>query len=399
MLSAFLFAATAALSAPAIEEEYIFPHNDKHNHGSSIVETAEGDLIAAWFHGTGERTADDVMVQGARRNAGETAWSEPFVMADTPNLPDCNPVLFIDAEGKLWMFWVAIQANEWGSALLMSRSSTDYNGDGAPVWNWQAPIHTDPKNIIEPFKKVLKDAETALAPVFAVRPELKKEIEYGWTAIDDKLTRRLGWMTRTRPLLLANGRILLGLYSDVFNCSLAAYSDDNGATWQCSEPILDPRANMIGNVQPGFVQRANGEVVSYMRDNGIPNYVRTSVSKDNGETWSGVDMLPIRESGASVASLGLKSGMWVMLVNDLIDGRHRLTAYLSEDEGANWKWSRALEDVEKEKGSFSYPCLVQGADGKIHGTYSHKKDGIEGSAIKHVAFDEEWVKAGGEVKK
>jgi predicted neuraminidase len=281
----------------------------------------------------------------------------------------------------------------------MSRSSTDYNGDGAPVWNWQAPIHTDPKNIIEPFKKVLKDAETALAPIFAVRPELKKEIDYGWTAIDDKLTRRLGWMTRTRPLLLANGRILLGLYSDVFNCSLAAYSDDNGATWQCSEPILDPRANMIGNVQPGFVQRANGEVVAYMRDNGIPNYVRTAVSKDNGESWSGVDMLPIRESGASVASLGLKSGKWVMLVNDLIDGRHRLTAYLSEDEGANWKWSRALEDVEKEKGSYSYPCLIQGADGQVHGTYSHKQDGIEGSAIKHVTFDEEWVKAGGEVKK
>ena len=31
-----------------------------------------------------------------------------------------------------------------------------------------------------------------------------------------------------------------------------------------------------------------GEVVAYMRDNGIANYVRTWVSKDIGETWSGV---------------------------------------------------------------------------------------------------------------
>ncbi len=392
MLSAVLLTVTATLAAPALDGELIFPPNDKHNHGSSIVETVEGDLIAAWFHGSGERTADDVLVQGARRNKGETTWSEPFLMADTPNLPDCNPVLFIDATGKLWLFWVAIQANEWGSALLMSRTSTNYEGDGAPVWDWQAPIHTDPKNIIEPFKAVLKDAETALAPIMAVNPDLKKEIEFGWKAIDDKLTRRLGWMTRTSPVLLANGRIVLGLYSDVFNCSIAAYTDDNGATWQTGSPILDPRANMIGNVQPGFIQRKNGELVSYMRDNGIPNYIRYSVSKDNGETWGGVEMLPIRDTGASVASLGLKSGSWLLINNDLIDGRHRISAHLSDDEGATWKWTRALEDEPKDKGSFSYPTLIQGADGTIHATYSYKKDGIDGESIKHVAFNEEWVK-------
>lgn len=398
MITPILFALGAVFAAPELHEEYIFPHNDKHNHGSSIAETPEGDLIAVWFHGSGERTADDVMVQGARLNAGESQWSEPWVATDTPNLPDCNPVLFIDSSDKLWLFWVAIQANEWGSALLMSRTSTDYEGDGPPVWNWQSPIHTDPKNIIEPFKAVLKDAETALAPFMAVNENLKKEIEYGWTAIDDKLTRRLGWMTRTRPVQLENGRILLGLYSDVFNCSLAAYTDDGGARWHSSEPILDPAAKHIGNVQPGFIQRKNGEVVAYMRDNGIPNYVRTSVSKDNGETWSGVDMLTIRESGASVASLGLASGHWLLLVNDLVDGRHVLTAYLSEDEGASWMWKRSLEAEEKDKGSFSYPCLIQAADGRIHATYSHKKDGIEGSAIKHVAFEEAWVKAGEKVE-
>lgn len=390
---AITLALLSAFAAEPVPGEFIFPPNDKHNHGSSIVEAPNGDLIAVWFHGSGERQADDVMVQGARLKKGATQWSEPFVAVDTPNLPDCNPVLYIMPDGKLWLFWVAIQANEWGSALLMSRYSTDYQGDGAPVWNWQAPIHTDPVNLVEPFKAVLASAETVLAPFIAANEGLKEELEFGKKAIDDKLTRRLGWMTRTRPLLLQNGRVLLGLYSDVFNCSLDVYTDDNGGTWHTSEPILDPRPNMLANVQPGFVQKKSGEVVAFMRDNGIPKYVRTSVSSDNGVTWSGVELVPnIRESGASVASLGLANGNWLLLNNDLTDGRHRLTVHLSEDEGATWKYARALEETEKGGGSFSYPCLIQAADGKIHATYSYSRKDIEGETIKHAVFDEAWVK-------
>ncbi|MCX5757037.1 MAG: hypothetical protein NTU83_00720 [Candidatus Hydrogenedentes bacterium] len=55
-LSLFILAAQAA-QTPMYEAELIFPRNPKHNHGSSIVETADGDLIASWFHGTGEPSA------------------------------------------------------------------------------------------------------------------------------------------------------------------------------------------------------------------------------------------------------------------------------------------------------------------------------------------------------
>ena len=104
MLASFalvIMAATTA-DAPLYESELIFAPNPKHNHGSSIVEAADGTLVAAWFHGSGERQSDDVMVQGARRHPGGQ-WCEPFVMADTPDLPDCNPVLFIDPRGTLWL--------------------------------------------------------------------------------------------------------------------------------------------------------------------------------------------------------------------------------------------------------------------------------------------------------
>jgi len=44
---------------PVLESELIFPLERWHNHASCIVETPNGDLLVCWFHGSGERTADD----------------------------------------------------------------------------------------------------------------------------------------------------------------------------------------------------------------------------------------------------------------------------------------------------------------------------------------------------
>ena len=79
-----------------IEKELIFAPQHKHTHGSSIVALPNGDLIVAWFQGSGERKSDDVRIMGARLGKGEKEWSKPFLMADTPGLPDCNPVLFLN---------------------------------------------------------------------------------------------------------------------------------------------------------------------------------------------------------------------------------------------------------------------------------------------------------------
>ena len=59
-------AVTARAAAPQYASELIFPLESWHNHSSSIVETPKGDLIVCWFHGSGERTADDVLIRAAR---------------------------------------------------------------------------------------------------------------------------------------------------------------------------------------------------------------------------------------------------------------------------------------------------------------------------------------------
>src|SRR4051812_950184 len=94
-----------AAAPPEHSAELIFPLHPQHNHAPGIVELANGDLLASWYRGSGERTADDVAVFGARLKKGESKWSDAFLMADTPGFADCNTCMMIDRHNHLWLFW------------------------------------------------------------------------------------------------------------------------------------------------------------------------------------------------------------------------------------------------------------------------------------------------------
>src|SRR5690349_13690084 len=100
-LTLFLCISALAQESAIVKQMLVFPHQPQHVHGSSIVSLPNGDFLSTWFQGSGERTSDDVKIMGARLRKGENKWSEPFLLADTPNIPDCNPVLFLNAKGKL----------------------------------------------------------------------------------------------------------------------------------------------------------------------------------------------------------------------------------------------------------------------------------------------------------
>src|SRR5215472_15537888 len=118
-----LCALSCAAAAPEYSGELIFPQEKWHNHSSSIVELPNGDLLVCWFHGSGERTADDVLIQGARWNRSTGKWTERFTMADAPGFPETNPVLFLDSRQRLFFFWPLIIAHKWETALMKYRIS------------------------------------------------------------------------------------------------------------------------------------------------------------------------------------------------------------------------------------------------------------------------------------
>jgi predicted neuraminidase len=379
---------TLAGQAARFEARFVLPPQDQHVHSSSIVELPGGDLFAVYYRGSGERRADDVRLEGARFTRGAGAWSAPFPVADTPGFPDCNPVAFYDGRGTLSVFWPAIVDNNWESAILRYRSAAVAGWtSGAPPWNDGGIVLLRPDNLkekLEPFAKAV--LERGLPP-----GRDRDEVERFLGRLSDKLYNRLGWMPRTHVQRLPTGRLLLPLYSDTYNIGLVAMSDDGGATWRASDPILS-----LGGVQPSLVRRKDGTIVAWMRDNGPPpQRAIVAESRDGGVTWTAGQDSDVPNPGSSIEVVALRDGSWLMVSNDTESGRARLSAWLSEDEGRTWPRRRAIEDTTG--GSYSYPSVIQAADGTVHVSYSHVAPapaaGRRLEAIRHVAFDVAWVAA------
>jgi predicted neuraminidase len=195
------------------------------------------------------------------------------------------------------------------------------------------------------------------------------------------------------------------LYSDGFSFSLMAISDDWGATWKTSTPLVGR-----GNIQPSIARRKDGTLVAYMRDNGPPpKRLMISRSADRGETWSEVEDSSLPNPGSGAEVLVLANGNWVLVYNDLERGRWSLAVSLSEDEGRTWRWTRHLErDAAPadggDAGQYHYPSIIQAADGTLHATYSFlappsavtrdRENRPARKAIKHAHFNERWIRSG-----
>lgn len=421
----------------SLQIQNIFPFQTQHCHGSTIVELPNGDLLAAWFQGSGERTSDDVAIKGARYNHKTKKWGEPFVMADVPDFPDINPVLFIDSKSRLWLTWYTVMAYQWSTSLLKYRISDNYQQkEGAPEWSWQDVIHVKPDGQPstgigenDPFVKTLSkkfddyyeylvrneqvksDGKSGITKeriemarnfyldiakgknLMADGTDIKENGESVKTKIGYPLMRRIGWQTRNKPVFI-NERMLLPLYSDGLNLSLMAITEDLGKTWKFSEPILGG-----GAIQPTIAKNKDGSLTVLMRDNGpAPKRLMKSISGDGGLSWSTVEDTSIPNPGTAADVVVLANGNWALVFNDLEEGRHKLSVWLSEDEGKTWPFRKTL--VNGEPGSAvrgHYPAIIQGNDGMIHISYTNQIAGAPGDSnlknIVHATFSEIWLKA------
>lgn len=374
--SARLFAEEGSFSS-----ELIFPLHAQHNHAPGIVECPNGDLLVSWYRGTGERSADDVAVYGARKAAGQSQWSEPFLMADTPGFPDCNTCMIVDRHDRLLLFYPTILANTWESCLTRFHIATDYESSGPPKWSRQSTILLKPNDFSEQATQLLDQQIRERAEPLDERSQ--QRLAALRRKLADRLFQRLGWQPRCKPTLLPSGRILLPLYTDTFSISIMAISDDDGETWYASEPLIG-----FGNIQPAVVRREDGTLVAYMRENGPRDRIRVAESKNDGMTWGPVGQLDLPNPGSGLDAQRLANGHWLLVYNDSTQGRRSLAVSLSEDEGKTWKFTRHLE--QQSEGAYHYPAITQGRDGRVHVIYSYFVR--DGKSMKHASFDESWVR-------
>jgi len=299
------------------------------HHCSTICEAGSGDLLCLWYGGSYE-SADDQVLFLSRLTKGERAWTEPEVVVRNPGQPPGNAVVFRDGLDRIWIVWGRMESSRpirrgsgWGECRLMYRVSTDHG----KTWSED---------------RVFQD--------------------------------RLGWLPRNVPIKLSSGELALPLSGRVGETSgsFLLKTSDNGTTWERSGVIQ-------GGSQPTVVERSDGSLFVMMRRQGR---ITQSESSDGGRTWSEAKRSELNNPDAGIAMTRLRNGHLVLVFNDSPVARTPLSIVRSTDEGKTWQMPMKLE---ANPGEYSYPCVIQTSDGKIHVTYTYRR-----YAIKHVELDERW---------
>ena len=284
-------------------------------HGSTIAELPNGDLLAAWYAGSREG-AKDVAIFTARRPSGSDRWKRPEMVVNTPDCSEGNPVLFVDAEDRVWLFYVTMHGDGWTRCKVYYLKSQTMRSD----WSERSVLRAE-----------------------------------------------LGWMTRNKPIYLSNGDILLPVYDERNWHSMVMISEDGGETWNTYGDLTSPK----GVIQPTVVQRGDGSLLTLMRSR--DGEIWRSTSDDLGRSWEAAHPTELPNPNCGVDMVRLHSGNIALVYNDTPRGRTPLTVALSTDEGGTWGYKR---DLETEEGEYSYPAVIQSRDGSIHITYTYRRDSI-----------------------
>lgn len=292
-------------------------------HASTIVETRQG-LVAAWFGGTREGH-EDVGIW-LSRHAGER-WTAPVEVATgiespTKRYPCWNPVLFQPSQGPLLLFYkVAASPSTWWGMLTTSN-------DGGRSWTTPRRL---PDGILGPIKN--------------------------------------------KPLQLADGTILSGTSTEHDGWRVHfERSTDQGQTWQASSPVND--GQQIAAIQPSLLTYAHGKLQAVGRTR--QGKLFELWSEDNGRTWGPMSLLDLPNPNSGTDATTLADGRQLLVYNHTSKGRTPLNVAISRD-GHEWLAALALET---EPGEYSYPAVIQTADGRVHITYTWKRQ-----RIKHVVVD------------
>ncbi|MDO4801155.1 MAG: exo-alpha-sialidase, partial [Prevotellaceae bacterium] len=313
-------------------------------HSASIVECENGDLVATYFGGTKERNPD-VCIWVSRKVKGSDVWTAPQlvadgVMNDTLRYACWNPVLFLIPEGQLMLYFkIGPNVAGWTGWYC----SSDDNGQ---TWTQRQPLQTD---YLGPVKnKPILNNGRIIAPT---------SIEKG------------GWR----------------LYFE--------NSDDMGKTWQKTDYVTAPidasTEKDVQAIQPTILLLPDGRLEALCRTRS--RQIGRTFSTDNGTTWSKLELtnVPNNNSGLDAVSLNLKGGGYALICNDWPiettkqkGDRNPLSILISKD-GLKWKHWITLEDSPISQ--YSYPSIIQSADGHLHVVYTWRRQ-----RIKHVELLPPW---------
>ncbi len=293
-------------------------------HASTLVEIADG-LLAAWFGGTRERHPD-VEIWLSRRTAN--GWSSAQsvadgVQSDGSRYPCWNPVLTRTPKGEIWLFYkVGPSPSRWWGMWRRSRDEGNH---------WSEPMRL-PEGILGPIKN--------------------------------------------KPVWLANGQMLAGSSTEHDGWRVhMEWTDDEGGHWQRSD-VLNP-GDAPEAIQPAILVHSE-KVLQILCRARSAGRILEAWSRDGGQTWSALKTTVLPNPNSGIDAITLKNGTHVLVFNPTTRGRTPLDVAISDD-GKTW---RRVARLESEAGEFSYPAVIETADGLVHISYTWKR-----KRIRHVVLD------------
>jgi predicted neuraminidase len=309
-----------------IKGELIYELNNKPTpqcHASTIAEVSSG-FVAAWFGGKYEGNLD-VGIWISPYNGKK--WTIPVeiangVVSPSRRYPCWNPVLFMPKSGPLMLFYkVGPNPQEWWGMLMTS------NDEGK---TWSKP----------------------------------------WKLGENKTVSHLIGPVKNKPIQLRDGAILCPSSSEHTGWRVHfEVTRDFGKTWEVIGPINDGKE--FSAIQPSILTYPGERMQILCRSR--QKVVTQSWSEDGGQTWSHMKATNIPNPNASTDAITLKDGRQLLVYNNTTKGRSPLNVAVSSD-GIKWKDVLLLEN---QKGEFSYPAVIQDSNGRVHITYTYKRQSVK----------------------
>jgi alpha-L-rhamnosidase len=162
------------------------------------------------------------------------------------------------------------------------------------------------------------------------------------------------------------------------------FTADNGKTWSKGPDLND--ANPITGIQPTILRHDAKTLQALCRSQN--RTINETWSYDNGRTWSALKQTEMPNNNSGIDAITLKDGRHLLVYNNVKPpasekegwgGRSPLNVAISND-GKTWEPYAILEN--EQGAEFSYPFVIQTADGKVHISYTWKR-----KKIKHVVLD------------
>lgn len=305
-----------------IYEEAPFPQC----HASTLAETPWG-LVASWFGGEHEKHPS-VGIWVSRHDG--QSWTVPVEVANgnqtegpVERFPCWNPVLHQVTDGPLLLFYkVGPSPRDWWGMVIRSE-------DGGKSWSEPERL---PEGILGPIKN--------------------KPIELpGGVLLSGSSTEHDGWRVHFE------------------------WSADGGKSWQKTDSINT--GEQFGIIQPTVMVAEDGRLVAYCRSR--QQTVVQTISQDGGRSWSAPELTDLPNNNSGLDAVTMADGRHALIYNHTTRGRTPLNLAIAPANLSGWEMVATLET---EPGEYSYPAIIQTKDGKLHMTYTWKRE-----KVKHVVVD------------